>query len=175
MRNLLLGAILLAVLLTTMSGCASQARHAHADANWFPVLLGASQTDELLQDFEAWRKQSPAELTRDYDKARQSLVLTKNSVNRLRVALLLSLPNTAFHDNGTALTLTNEVLRDTKSTNTSLRGLASLLNTSLNEQQKIAEDAAQKLKDEQKRADSLQEKVDAIKKMEKNLIRRDQR
>lgn len=174
MRNLFPRAILLTILVATMSGCASQARHTHADT-WFPTLLGASQTDELLQDYDAWRKQSPAELTRDYDKARQSLVQTKNNVNRLRVALLLSLPNTSFHDNGAALTLTNEVLKDTKSAGAGLRGLASLLNTSLNEQQKIAEDGSQKLKDEQRRADGLQEKVDAIKKMEKNLIRRDQR
>lgn len=175
MRNLFLRAVLFAVLGTSMCGCASQARQVHSNTNWFPALLGASRTDELLQDFDAWRKQSPAELTRDYDKARQTLAMNKNNVNRLRLALLLSLPNTTFHDNGAAVALTNDVLKDTKSAGTGLRGLAGLLYTTLNAQQKIAEEGVQKLKEEQKRADGLQEKVDAIKKMEKNLIRRDQR
>lgn len=166
-------------LATLMSACAtlpSQSRS--ANTGWVPSLIVTSQADELLLYYDYLRKQPPAELAKEYDKARQHLAQTRNDVNRVRVALLLSLPNTPFHDNAAALALVNEMLKDTHSTNTGLHGLASMLSvslTSLTEQQRAIEDLTQKWKDEQKRADGLQGKVDAIKNMEKNLIRRDQR
>ncbi|WP_124951733.1 dihydrolipoamide acyltransferase [Sulfuriferula thiophila] len=163
------------MMLAVLSGCANLPGQTRAvNGSWAPSLLMASQTDELLLYYDYQRKQSAPELAREYDKARQSLGQSKSDVNRLRVALLLTLPNTAFHDNATALEMANELLKDTKSTTSGLRGLANLLSVTLTEQQRLTDDLSQKWKDEKKRADGLQDKVEAIKNMEKNLMRRDQ-
>ncbi|ARU31861.1 hypothetical protein CAP31_09360 [Sulfuriferula sp. AH1] len=172
-RPRILSVVTLAMLMSACATLPSQPRS--ANAAWVPSLIVTSQAEELLLYYDYLRKQQPAELAREYDKARQNLAQTRNDVNRVRVALLLSLPNATFHDNAAALALVNEMLKDTHSTNTGLHGLASLLSASLTEQQRTSEDLTQKWKDEQKRADGLQDKVNAIKNMEKNLIRRDQR
>lgn len=168
-----------AALAMVLSACATSPSQSHsANPGWVPSLIVTSQADELLLYYDYLRKQPSAELVKEYDKARQSLAKSRNDVNRIRAALLLSLPNAPFHDNAAALVLVNEMLKDTRSTNTGLHGLASLLSvslTALTDQQRATDDMSQKWKDEQKRADELQGKVDAIKNMEKNLIRRDQR
>jgi len=166
--------ILLAVTLATLSACASLPGQSHpAKTGWASSLIVTSPADELLLYFDYLRKQPAAELAKEYDKARQSLTQARTDVNRIRLALLLALPNTSFHDTAAALTLVNESLKDTRSPSSGLHGLANLLSASLTEQQRITDDLSQKWKDEQKRADGLQDKVDAIKNMEKNLIRRD--
>lgn len=175
MSNIYQRWILPVAALATLSACANLNGVLHpANANWSSSMIVTSQAEELLLYYDYLRKQPAAELAREYDKARQNLAQARTDVNRLRVALLLSLPNTAFHDAAAALALVNEQLKDTKATNSGLHGLASLLAVSLAEQQRITEDMTQKWKDEQKRADGLQEKVEAIKTMEKSLIRRDQ-
>ena len=167
--------VLPVMMLVVLSGCANLPGQTHtANGSWAPSLLMASQADELLLYYDYLRKQPASEVAREYDKARQSLAQSKSDTNRLRVALLLALPNTAFHDNATALEMANELLKDTKSTTSAVRGLANLLSVSITEQQRLTDDLSQKWKDEKKRADGLQDKVDAIKNMEKNLMRRDQ-
>jgi cell division septum initiation protein DivIVA len=54
-----------------------------------------------------------------------------------------------------------------------LQSFRNLLAALLTEQQRLSnhlEETSQKLKEEQKRADTLQHQIDAIKNMEKNLI-----
>ncbi|MDR3392670.1 MAG: dihydrolipoamide acyltransferase [Sulfuriferula sp.] len=161
--------------LATLGACANLPGQTHpANAGWTPSLIVTSQAEELLLYYDYARKLPTPDLVREYDKARQNMALAKTEVNRLRLALLLSLPGAPFHDNAAALALANEQLKDIKSTNPGLHGLAGLLAVSLADQQRTSDELMQKLKDEQKRADSLQDKVDAIKNMEKNLIRRDQ-
>ncbi|BBP05061.1 hypothetical protein TPL01_18650 [Sulfuriferula plumbiphila] len=126
--------------------------------------------------YDYLHKQPAAELVKEYDKARQSLAQARTDVNRVRVALLLVLPNAPFHDTTAALGLLNELTKETKTASPGLRGLAGMMAMLIAEQQRAnnnVEDLSQKLKDEQKRADQLQGKVDGIKNMEKNLIRRD--
>lgn len=145
---------------------------------WSPSLLVTSHVEELMLYYDFLRKQPAPELIKEYDKARQGLAQSKTDVNRVRVALLLSMPNTPFHDTAAALGLLNEVSKETKAPSPSLRGLANMMTMMLAEQQRAnnnADDLSQKLKDEQKRVDALQGQVDGIKNMEKNLIRRDRR
>lgn len=126
--------------------------------------------------YDHLRKQPATELAKEYDKARQDFAKTRSELNRVKVALLLSLPNAPFHDTLAALNLLNELPKETKDAPSGLRSFANFLGVLLAEQQRAinsADDLSQKLKDEQKRARALQEKVDAIKNMEKNLIRRD--
>ncbi len=181
MINFFRHSILSVLILATLGACTNFPSQFHtANKGWTPSLIVTSQADELLQYYDFARKLSASELTKEYEKARQNLAQSKVDGNKLRLALLLTLPNTSFKDNATAQTLVNDILKDNKASNPGLHALANLLSASLAEQQEMAQknkdeqkDLTQKWKDEQKRADGLQEKVDAIKSMEKNLIRRD--
>ncbi|MHB1247357.1 MAG: dihydrolipoamide acyltransferase [Sulfuriferula sp.] len=146
-------------------------------SGWSPPLIATSQVEELMMYYDFLRKQPVPEVVKEYDKARQNLAQAKTDVNRMRVALLLAMPNTPFHDTAAASSLLNEVGKDAKA-QSSTRGLVSMMTMLISEQQRAnntADDLSQKLKDEQKRADTLQTQVDGIKNMEKNLIRRDRR
>jgi cell division septum initiation protein DivIVA len=69
--------------------------------------------------------------------------------------------------------LLNEWPKDPKSAN-NLQSFRNLLAGLLAEQQRLShsiEELSQKLKDEQKRAETLQSQIDAIKSMEKNLLK----
>jgi uncharacterized protein YlxW (UPF0749 family) len=83
------------------------------------------------------------------------------------------LPNTSFRDVTSAMHLLNEWSKDSKSAN-NLYNFRNLLTGLLTEQQRLnhsIEELSQKLKDEQKRAETLQSQIDAIKSMEKNLLK----
>jgi len=169
--------ILPATMLAFLNACSTlpAASSPHV-AGWSPPLLMTSKVEGLMLYYDYLRKQPAAELVKEYDKARQSLVQSKTDVNRVRVALLVALPNAPFHDTSAALGLLNEVSKETKTASPGLRGLASMMALLITEQQRAnnnADDLSQKLKEEQKRADALQGQVNAIKNMEKNLIRRD--
>ncbi len=130
------------------------------------------EMDEMMAFYESARKQSSADLGRTYDKAKQSFAQNKGDTNRARLILLLILPNTPFRDLSAALHLLNEWPRDTKPA--SLQSFRHLLGGMLAEQQRLshsAEELAQKLKDEQKRVEMLQSQIDAIKNMEKDLLK----
>lgn len=170
--------ILPAILLASLAACSNMpASPSHkAAAGWSPPLIVTSQVEELMLYYDYLHKQPAAELLKEYDKARQSLAQSRTDVNRVRVALLLVLPNAPFHDTTAALGLLNELAKETKTASPGLRGLAGMMAMLIAEQQRAnnnVEDLSQKLKDEQKRADELQGKVEGIKNMEKNLIRRD--
>jgi cell division septum initiation protein DivIVA len=69
--------------------------------------------------------------------------------------------------------LLNEWPKDSKSAS-NLQSFRNLLAGLLAEQQRLShsiEELSQKLKDEQKRAETLQSQIDAIKSMEKNLLK----
>jgi len=167
-----------AIMLASLAACSNMpASPSHTAADgWSPPLIVTSQVEELMLYYDYLRKQPAAELVKEYDKARQGLAQSKTDANRVRVALLLALPNAPFHDSAAALGLLNELTKETRTTSHSLHGLAGLMAMLIAEQQRASssvDELSQKLKDEQKRADALQEKVDGIKNMEKNLIRRD--
>lgn len=140
-----------------------------------PELIVTGQMDDMMEFYDAVRQQSPAELGRIYDKVKQNFVQNKSGSNRTRLVLLLILPNTSFRDVTSALYLLNEWPRDSESM-TNLQSFRNLLAGLLAEQQRLnhnVEELSQKLKDEQKRAETLQKQIDAIKNMEKNLILRE--
>jgi hypothetical protein len=135
----------------------------------------AGQMDDMMQYYESLRKLPTADLGRIYDKVKQNFAQNKSDVNRARLVLLLILPNSPVRDLNSAVNLLNEWPRDTK-TPTSLQSFRNLLANLLVEQQRLnhgMEDLSQKLKDEQKRVETLQSQIEAIKSMEKNLILRE--
>jgi hypothetical protein len=138
-------------------------------------LILTGQMEDIMQYYDALRKQPAAELGRVYDKVKQNFVQNKSDANRARLVLLLILPNTSFRDITSALYLLNEWPRDAKPT-TGLQSFRNLLAALLTEQQRLnqtADELSQKLKEEQKRVETLQNQIEAIKSMEKNLILRE--
>jgi hypothetical protein len=135
----------------------------------------ACQMDDMMQYYESLRKQPAADLGRVYDKVKQNFAQNKSDENRARLVLFLILPNSSVRDLNSAVNLLSEWPRDTKSP-TSLQSFRNLLASLLVEQQRLnsgMEELSQKLKDEQKRVETLQSQIEAIKSMEKNLILRE--
>ena len=123
--------ILPVIMLTSLAACTNlPTSPSHLPATgWSPSLLVTSQVEELMLYYDYLRKQPAAELVKEYDRARQSLAHSRTDVNRVRVALLLALPNAPFHDTVAALGLLNEVTKETQAASPSLRGLASSFRT----------------------------------------------
>lgn len=110
--------------------------------------------------------------------------------NRMKAALVLSLPASRQRDNARALALLDEIQRDNDA-DPDTKAVSSLLKEYVSERQKLEENAAklgQKAADERKRvealqartdelqlkADSLQQKLDELKNIERALRNRDQ-
>lgn len=135
-------------------------------------LIVTGQMDDMMQYYDSLRKQSPPELAKVYDRVKQNFAQNKSDANRIRLVLLLILPNTSFRDIHSALHLLNEWPRDPKPAN-NLQSFRNLLTALLAEQQRLSnslDESSHKLKEEQKRVDTLQHQIDAIKSLEKNLI-----
>ncbi len=138
-------------------------------------LIVTGQMDDMMMYYDSVRKQPQPELARIYDKVKQNFVQNKSDTNRARLVLLLILPNTTFRDITSALYLLNEWPRDAKPI-TGLQSFRNLLTALLAEQQRLThnvDELSQKLKEEQKRVETLQKQIEAIKSMEKNLILRE--
>ena len=75
-------------------------------------LVVTGQMDDMMEFYDSIRKQSQAELSRVYDKAKQSFIRNKSDTNRARLVLLLILPNTSFRDVTSAMHLLNEWPKD---------------------------------------------------------------
>jgi hypothetical protein len=161
-----------AVIALMLGGCAILP-HAHSVAPSQQEVVLTGQMDDMMEFYESLRKLSATELSRVYDKVKQNFVQNKSDANRTRLVLLLIMPNTSFRDVTSALYLLNEWPREAKTFNY-LLSFRNLLAGQLTEQQRLsssAEELSQKLRDEQKRVETMQNQIDAIKSMEKNLLR----
>jgi hypothetical protein len=160
-----------------LSSCAAM-NHTGGPLPGFEPSPGIAQVDGLLKYYEDVRKLSPAEAAKRYERASQAFVHNKSPYARLQLVMLLSLPNTGFHDDEAALGLLREGEKEQKASSPELHRFSMLLAAMLTTQKQLGasvEEASAKLKEEQNRADDLQNKLNAIKTMEKNLIQRDRR
>jgi len=127
----------------------------------------ASDLDSLLLYFQHIKKLSGAELGREHDNARQGYARTHSEINRVRLAMMLSLPNTSFNDEPRALELLEPVVKNPQA---SLHGLAFLLSAYIQEQKRL-DGNVQNL---QQNLHGLQQKLDALKSLERSLTEREQ-
>jgi hypothetical protein len=123
-----------------------------------PAAARRSDAENLLYYFAHLRKLSAPELAREHDAARQAYGGARSDYNRLRLAMTMTLPNTSFHDEPRALELLDPLARNSGS---SLSGLALLLASQIQERRRL--DAS---------AQALQQKLDALKSLERSLIER---
>jgi hypothetical protein len=117
-----------------------------------------TELERLLDYFRTLRRLSAAELAREHESARATFLRTRSDYDRVRLALLLSLPNTSFNDEGRALELLEPMLRTPGSL---LQGLAVLIYVMAHEQRRLEQNVGK-----------LQEKLDALKSLERKLLER---
>jgi hypothetical protein len=118
----------------------------------------ASDVESLLLYFQHVKKLPGGELGREHDTARQAYSRTRSDFNRVRLGMLLALPGTSFSDEARALELLEPVAKNQKG---QFSGLASLLASHLQERKRL--DAS---------AQGLQQKLDALKSLERSMIER---
>lgn len=118
-----------------------------------------TDTAKALVYYMQMRQLSGADLVREQDAARRELSRVRSDVNRVRYALLLTLPGNQNGEEVRALELLEPV---TRSSDSELRGLALLMTAFLQEQRRI-ETGAQ----------GLQQKLDALLKLERNMTGRE--
>ena len=118
-----------------------------------------AEVERLLDYYRALRRLSAAELAREHENVRAAFARTRSDYDRVRLALLLSLPNTPFNDEGRVLELLEPMLRTPGSM---LQGLAVLVHAMVYEQRRLEQNMAK-----------LQEKLDALKSLERKLLERE--
>lgn len=131
---------------------------------------------DLLEYYQRIRTLGSDELAVEYGAATQALAKQKSDAGRLRLAMLLSLPGAAFRDDGRAAALAEDVASRKNPDNSSLRPLAALVAANASEQRRQEERSqklGQRLQEEEKRADALQQKLDGLKAIEKNILNRE--
>ncbi|MGC3965627.1 MAG: hypothetical protein QM803_20540 [Rhodocyclaceae bacterium] len=172
MRFLSLVAILASC---AMSGCATADR---APVRAAPTKVVAAPPevggDYLIALAGRIKTETPTELASDADALQRAYSARRTEDNRLKLAAFLALAPAPAGDRTKALTLL-----DVPPGETNGRGrthpVAQLLLPLLQDSKRADEalsTAQQKLRDEQKRSDSLQQKLDAIRDIEKQMLER---
>lgn len=133
--------------------------------------------DELMIYAKRFGELSAENQKKEYAMVMQALNRNKkDTFNRLKAALIYSLPNSRLRDNTRALPLLADLQRD-KLAEDDVSALVSILKDYVEDRQKLEDSnnkLAQKIKDEQRRADELQQKLDALKNIDKTMIERGQ-
>ena len=152
--NIRHGWILLPVLL--LAGCVAT-RPVDPVGSTLPVIEESrvDDTAKVLAYYAQVRQSSGPELAREHEAARRALAKSRSDANRVRYALLLTLPGAAATDDPRELL--EPVARNSDS---ALRGLAALMMAFLQEQRRL-ETSAQ----------GLQQKLDALLTLERNMTR----
>lgn len=115
----------------------------------------AGHAESLLIYFEYLRKLPAAERAKDHDTARQLYMKSRSDFNRVRFAISLAVPGTSFNDDARALDTLEPLLRNQDA---ALHKVAFIVSAQIQEQ---------------RRSQSLQQKLDALKSLEKSLVERD--
>jgi hypothetical protein len=134
----------------------------------------SSNLDELMQYHDLLQEKNTFQLSWEHNYAKNHFKNSPNPENRLKYILLISLPDTAFTDSHAALDLLNKWPQEI-TLPPNLASFKKLLTILLTEQQiarNNARNLTQKLKASEEQVQTLQNRIDAIKSIEKNSIRR---
>jgi|GEM_PF-2604703 len=171
-----------------MAGCAP-APIKHPPPEPTPVVVIRAD-NEILAYALRYGALSAEEQKKEHTQVLQAYEADKiNMGNRMKAALVLSLPASRHRDNARALAILDDVQRDNDA-DQDTKAIAALLKEYVSERQKLEENAAklsQKANDERKRsealqlkadelhhkAEGLQQKLDELKNIEKAMTTRD--
>lgn len=138
------------------------------------VYTGADETLLFLANLKG---KSQPELKTALYQARKDFTDTGSESARMRLIVLYLQPGTSFHSEAQALQLLEPYVRGDASPLSPYRGIAHLLLANLEEGRRsdaAVQAQALKVKEEQKRADELQRKLDALMDVERAMIQKDQ-
>jgi hypothetical protein len=141
------------------------------------VIEITSGVDNLLQRLAALKSKSPAAIKQEFEDARRDFGGTGAEAARLRLAALYLMPGTPFRNEAQAAQLLEPYSRAEVRMQAPYRGVAQLLLHQLEQarrQDVVAQAQVAKLKEEQKRTEELQRKLDALKDVERAMIQKDQ-
>ncbi len=117
-----------------------------------------SDVDSLLLYYRHIGKLEESQLSREHEISRRAYARERSDFNRVRLAMLLGLPNTALSDDARALELLAPVA---KKEGGEFSALAALLAAQLQERQRL-----------NALARDLQQKLDALKSLERSMMER---
>lgn len=166
------------ILVALVGGCVSNAPPLVAGNINKPSskVIKADEVALVLGFFQRIRDMSHDSLSAEYALVTQALAKHRSDSNRLKLAILFSLPHAAFRDDGRAVALAEETLAN-KSIEPELRPLAlyiAVVATEQKRQEVRYHLVSQKLREEERRAETRQQKLNALKTIEKDLISREQ-
>ena len=116
----------------------------------------------LLVDLQRYAVEAGEDLRRELAAANVALTRTRSDANRIRVAMLLTLPAAGPPDDARALSLLEPVIG--RSSNASpMKQIASLLHAQITER-------ARSVREEQRKTAVAQEKLDALRAVERSLL-----
>jgi len=183
----------IAVLATLFGGCMATTGTNTTHDPWHEAVVVPTQNDDVraLRFYEKLLVLKGAELTRKLETTRQEFEKDRSELNRVQLAMLLSLQGTGFRDDQAALSLVQPFANDKRYENSQLRTLAMVLYAQLSELKRLDSELKRvdfevkqldgalqlqtaKAKEEQRRADALQQKLEAILDMEMKMIEREQ-
>jgi hypothetical protein len=135
-------------------------------------------TDETLLFLANLKQKSQADLKTALYQARKDFTATGSESARMKLIVLYLQPGTSFRSEAQAMQLLDPYIRGDASPLSPYRGIAQLILANLEESRKTdsaVQVQAVKVKEEQKRADELQRKLDALKDVERAMIEKDQK
>ncbi len=152
-------------------------RHSPDNTSYSMRVADHLAPNEVLRYYTFLHSLNDAGLAGEYQTAKVRFAESQNIAERLKLAVLLSVPNTAFHNIPEAVSLLKSLPVDTTYTPSDLADLSNLLVTLLSQQQQADDklsDLTKSLAEERAHAKLLQEKIDAVRNMEINMIQREQ-
>ncbi|HET7135434.1 MAG TPA: hypothetical protein VFJ25_05900 [Casimicrobiaceae bacterium] len=117
----------------------------------------------LLADLQRFSTMQGDEVRRELATATQTFAKQRTDVNRVRLAVLYTLARTSPQDDQRALQLFENIARNAPA-NSPIRHLAAVLQAQVSERQRAVHD-------EQQKADAAIQKLEALRAMERSLLR----
>jgi hypothetical protein len=164
---------MLACVAALAAGCAQGTTNMNGGAPAVAVETAEAALRDTLDYFNRWRGALAPELGREIALLGRE---PRTEADQMRLAMLLSLQH-GSGDLNRAITLLDAVLKSRRAAAWQLRPLAGLLATQLAAQSRLEEQAEKlglQVREERKRADSLGEKLEALKGIESSLPARPQ-
>lgn len=129
----------------------------------------------LLAYHQRLTTMSAEEARRENVAATQAFARERSEQNRLRLAMVLSVPGTSFHDDGRSAALLDTSTSRSAAADSPRRQLVTLLSRHVADRARLASAATRaeaQVKDEQKRVEDLQRKLDALLKIDREMRNR---
>jgi DNA repair ATPase RecN len=142
------------------------------------LVLKDSDIKSVLEYYRHLYSLNEEELNREYSQAQQTLSESNQLIDRIRLALLLSMPRAPFKEYDRSLTLVKDYLNDPSQQDSRLKDFLSILSSFIQElksQDERYQKLDQKLKEEKKQREALEQKLEELKTIEKNLLERDKK